>query len=637
MRIVFVDLPSQLTFNVATPEQQPLGGMASCVCYLSRALAARGHDVTLVAKLPEGTPAELMGVRHVATNEMLGYPAGFFRDGGYEAVISLNYPDIAPYVKSASPNIFNVIWLHIYPDQPALKSLNALQESLDAAVCVSGTLRRAFSLSVPTTAIGNAIAPCFENMFASADEVRAAKQNRAVYASMPFRGLDQLVEVMDRVKGEVELDVFSSLDTYQADGSAYTPIFDAARRNPRIRTHGGVSQRKLAEAFRGAAYLTYPSTFIESSCIAAMEAMAAGLKVISNDLGALPETTMGFADLVPTDGGAILRDDHIAGITKLIEKNEAEFKRDPKAWAETRFTQLQAVNRECTWVQRAAQWEAFLAPAVAAHSEGARAKPKPAATESVALSPGLQEAVLLRRAGNIAGAEQKCAEVLRLEPDNAPAHYFHGVILTHLGKLTDALASFDRAIALKPDYPEAYNDRGIALCNLSRFADGIASFNQSLAQRPGAADVLNNRGMAQLYLNRQEEALASFDAALKIQPTYIQALMTRGTVLHGLGRREEALASYDKAAALRPAPELHYCRATVLGDMSRFPEALAALDAALALQPGFAEAWNSRGLILQNLNRLEDSVANFERALRLKPDFAEARANREGALRGKPR
>ena len=53
MRIVFIDLPTNMTFNVGTPEQQPLGGMASCVCYLARALAARGHDVTLVATLPE--------------------------------------------------------------------------------------------------------------------------------------------------------------------------------------------------------------------------------------------------------------------------------------------------------------------------------------------------------------------------------------------------------------------------------------------------------------------------------------------------------------------------------------------------------------------------------------------------------
>lgn len=611
MRILFIDLPTTLTFNVATPEEQPLGGMASSTCYLARALAARGHDVTLAATLPDNTPEILMGVRHVSLDTVLRRPAGFFGDGGYDAVIAINYPDIAPVVKKASPRTFNVIWLHIYPDQPALKSLGAVQNALDAAVCVSATLRDAFKMSTPTVAIGNAIAPVFENMFASAEDVLAAKQNRAIYASMPFRGLDQLVEVMGQVKGQVELDVYSSAETYQANGQDYAAIFDAARRNPRIRTHGGVSQRKLAEAFRGAAFLTYPSTFIESSCIVAMEAMAAGAKVISNDIGALPETTMGFADLVPTKGGTIYREEHIAGITKLLEKNETEFRRDPKAWALTRFNQLQTVNREYTWSRRAEQWEAFLAPAVAARREGANATAQPtgaatkgAAAQSNSLSAGLQDAILLHRTGNLAAAAGKCAEVVRLEPDNAMAHYFFGVLLSQQGKHTDAVASYDRGIALNPDHAEAYNNRGIALCSMERLEQGIASFDMALRKNPNAADVLSNRGMALLHLKRPEDALASFDAALAIQPTYVQALMARGSVLHSLGRREEALSSYDKVVALRPSPELHYNRALVLADLSRFDEAIAGFDQALALKPDFLAARTAREDIQRRLGRL---------------------------------
>lgn len=630
MRIVFIDLPTNMTFNVGTPEQQPLGGMASCVCYLARALAARGHDVTLVATLPEGTPEVLMGVRHVPMKDVLGEPMVFFRDADYDVAVSLNYPDIAPYVKNASPRTFNVVWLHIFSDQPALKSLNAVQGMLDAAVCVSATLRDTFKLSLPMVAIGNAVAPVFENMFASAEDLRAAKENRAVYASMPFRGLDQLVDLMGQVKGQVELDVFSSEATYQAQGRDFTAVFDAARRNPRIRSHGSVNQKELAQAFRRAAYLTYPCTFIESSCIVAMEAMAAGLKVISNDLGALPETTMGFADLLPVNGGVITRVDHIAGITNLIEKNEAEFVRDPKAWAQARFKQVETVNREYTWARRAEQWEEFLKPAVAVRREGAAPKP---ATASITVSPALQEAVFLQRTGNLAGAEQKCAEVLRLEPENAMAHYFFGGLLTQLGKHVDAVASFDRAIALNPSHAEAYNNRGIALCNLGRFEDGIASFDKALAHKPEAADVLGNRGMALFYLKRPEDALASLDAALKAQPTYLQALLTRGSILHGLGRREEALASYDKAIALRPTPEMHYNRAMVLADLARFTEALAGLDQALALQPGFADAWNSRGTVLQELERFDDAVASFSRALQLNPNLATAHTNRENAQR----
>jgi glycosyltransferase involved in cell wall biosynthesis len=368
MRILFFN-PSNIAFNVKTPLTQPLGGIASSTCYLARALAARGHEVTLVSTLPDNTQPVMMGVRHVPFKPVASDAVGFFGKGDYEVVIAANYPDVAPYVKKANPNIINVAWLHIYPDQPALAPLTAAERWLDGAVCVSTSLRNTFQLSIPTTVIGNAISPHFENMFSSPEELLATKKNRAVYASMPFRGLDLLVGVMGRIKGEVELDVYSSMRAYQAQDKnfpAITAIYDAARRNPRIRHHGGVGQRTLAEAFRSAAFLTYPCTFIESYCIVAQEAMAAGLKVISNDLGDLPETTMGFADLLPVQSGAISSEDHIAGFAALLEKNEMEFQRDPRSWAETRFAQLQAVNQQSTWLHRAAQWETFLAPAVAA-------------------------------------------------------------------------------------------------------------------------------------------------------------------------------------------------------------------------------------------------------------------------------
>lgn len=364
MRILFFN-PSTMAFNVATPEQEPLGGMASSICYLARALAARGHDVTLVSMLPDGTPPLLMGVHHLPIKPILPDAAGFFRSNDYDVVIAVNYPDIASYVKGGSPRTFNVAWLHIYPDQPALAPLKTTQGWLDAAVCVSKTLRDAFHLTIPTVAIGNAIAPAFENMFSSVDDLLAVKQNRAVYASMPFRGLDLLVDVMAKVKGKVELDMYSSMRAYQAQERSFAALYELAGRNPRIRYHGGVGQRALADGFRRAAFLAYPSTYIESYCIVAQEALAAGQKVISNDLGALPETTMGFGDLLPVQGGTIPRADHVAGIAALLEKAEAEYLRDPRAWGEARFAQLQTVNRESTWAHRAAQWEAFLAPAVA--------------------------------------------------------------------------------------------------------------------------------------------------------------------------------------------------------------------------------------------------------------------------------
>jgi glycosyltransferase involved in cell wall biosynthesis len=236
---------------------------------------------------------------------------------------------------------------------------------LDCVVFVSETQRATFRVDTPAQVIGNGIAPAFENIFGSAEELFDAKQNRAIYSSMPLRGLDILIETMGFTKAQTSLDIYSSMRTYQASDKDCAALFRNAERNPRVRQHGAVGQIMLAKAFRSAAFLTYPSTFPETYCIAAQEAMAAGAKVLSVDYGALRETTLGYAELLPMRREGITREELVRGFGVLLERNEADFLSSPRAWAERMFEQVKAVNRVSTWTARAAQWERFLIPIVA--------------------------------------------------------------------------------------------------------------------------------------------------------------------------------------------------------------------------------------------------------------------------------
>ena len=51
-----------------------------------------------------------------------------------------------------------------------------------------------------------------------------------------------------------------------------------------------MNQDELAKEFLSAGVWAYPTTFLEVSCITAMEAMAAGCAILTSDCGALPET-----------------------------------------------------------------------------------------------------------------------------------------------------------------------------------------------------------------------------------------------------------------------------------------------------------------------------------------------------------
>jgi glycosyltransferase involved in cell wall biosynthesis len=155
------------------------------------------------------------------------------------------------------------------------------------------------------------------------------------------------------------------MQTYRKPETAFTGLYDQVKSAPRTRYHGALAQPVLAQALRPAAFLSYPCAFIETYCIAALEAIAAGLKVVSLDLGALSETTMGFADLLPVTSG-MTEAEIVARYTVLLENKVAAFHGDPEGWAAQRFEQSQVINRLCSWRARAAEWENFLAPAIAA-------------------------------------------------------------------------------------------------------------------------------------------------------------------------------------------------------------------------------------------------------------------------------
>lgn len=359
MKLIFVS-HQPIRFHVETPARQPLGGTESAVAYLSRQLAANGHDVTLMTGLPDGTPDQLCGVRHLDV-ERIGDAALL---AGYDAVIAVGSLGLAQQLKQAAPRALHVAWLHALPDQPGMALLPAAAPFLDHAVFVSDWQRRAVRFGGAGHVIGNGVAPAFENLFASAQDLIAAKQNRAAYTTTPYRGLHILAKAFAQARIATELDVWSGMTLYQADDAPFEPVYEAARATPRLSLHAPIGQDELAARLKPAAFLFYPSVYFETYCISAIEAIAAGLKVISTDLGALGETTLGFADLMPVIG--VPPDELVRGFAARLEAAEAAFLADPHAWGTERFAQSREVGRRCNWRARAREWEAFLIPAIAA-------------------------------------------------------------------------------------------------------------------------------------------------------------------------------------------------------------------------------------------------------------------------------
>lgn len=139
------------------------------------------------------------------------------------------------------------------------------------------------------------------------EEVRNRK--RLMYSSNPRRGLEFIPALYRELAAkhpDLELHVFSALNTYDQHKPMNGPralhssemirLFESL---PGCRIHGATLQSQLAREYMKSGLLFYPNNYLETSCITAMEAMAAGCPVITSDAGALSETIRDGGILIP--------------------------------------------------------------------------------------------------------------------------------------------------------------------------------------------------------------------------------------------------------------------------------------------------------------------------------------------------
>ncbi len=109
-----------------------------------------------------------------------------------------------------------------------------------------------------------------------------------------------LLDAWERLRPfNAELHIWSSMKLYLEDDSPYNHLYERARAMPRVIYHGIAPNPELRAALRSMHFLVYPCTFEETACLAVIEAMASGCRVIVPSLGALPETTGGYARVYP--------------------------------------------------------------------------------------------------------------------------------------------------------------------------------------------------------------------------------------------------------------------------------------------------------------------------------------------------
>ena len=132
------------------------------------------------------------------------------------------------------------------------------------------------------------------------DGEETRSHGKLIFTSSPYRGLALVSRLFAELKNrhpEIELDVFSGLAVYDKEGPfqgpevrQYEQIKKQLQEQPSCVIHGNVTQQQLAREMMNAGIYFYPNVFVETSCIGAIEAQAAGCPIVTSALGALPET-----------------------------------------------------------------------------------------------------------------------------------------------------------------------------------------------------------------------------------------------------------------------------------------------------------------------------------------------------------
>jgi glycosyltransferase involved in cell wall biosynthesis len=219
-----------------------------------------------------------------------------------------------------------------------------------------------------TIVVRNAVAPVFQGLFAAGESIRGAKTVPPVlaYTSTPFRGLELLVEMFPTIRKavpQVRLEVYSSMKVYQMpegeDEQSFGRIYRVCRETEGIDYVGSLPQPELARRLRSVTALVYPNIFPETLCLAVLEAMAAGCGVITSDLAALPETTAGFARLIPiTTPRDVYKQNFCDAVVDFLQRSAAQnASQDVEKMLQA---QVCYVNERCTWARKAQQWETWL-------------------------------------------------------------------------------------------------------------------------------------------------------------------------------------------------------------------------------------------------------------------------------------
>ena len=257
-------------------------------------------------------------------------------------------------------NRINVLWIHHFVNQKEVQNLNSKEyiNKLDFIIFNSNWNfeKYYYQFKIPESkslVIKNAIEKI------NFQEKPRDKIN-LIYHTTPWRGLVHLLSVFKNLDlKNVELYVCSSTKIYgkkfdEVYEKKWENIFNECKTTKNVNYLGYVNNEKVIELLKKMHIFAYPSVWPETSCICAIESMAAGCEIVTSNLGALYETCSPFGTLVSFDRNF---DNLKVKFGETLSNSIKNFWTDENQ--KKLKLQRETINATYSWETRSIEWQNF--------------------------------------------------------------------------------------------------------------------------------------------------------------------------------------------------------------------------------------------------------------------------------------
>ena len=155
---------------------------------------------------------------------------------------------------------------------------------------------------------------------------------------------------------------------------------------------------------------------------------------------------------------------------------------------------------------------------------------------------------------SLAKAAELNKKVIAMDPSDAVAHAFLGMVYTLMRQHEKGIAEVEKAVALNPNAADAQCFFGFILHYNGRHKEAIEAIKKAIRLNPFPPNwYFTKLGYAYLYAGMYEEAVAVCKKALHVKPDNLPARLRLAATYSLLGREEEARA--EAAEVLRIDPK----------------------------------------------------------------------------------